>query len=112
MSSTSNATAGADPGYCLVTGAAGFTGSHLVKALLDSGYKVRALVRNTPLQLEHENLQCFKGDIQSASQMAQACDGIDTVFHTAAFIATLGGIPAAAACTACARPISPPSAVT
>ena len=91
MSSTSHATAGADLGCCLVTGAAGFTGSHLVKALLESGHKVRALVRNTPLQLEHENLECFKGDIQSAPQMAQACNGIDTVFHTAAFIATLGG---------------------
>ncbi|MFT4518663.1 MAG: 3beta-hydroxy-delta5-steroid dehydrogenase/steroid delta-isomerase [Halioglobus sp.] len=78
-------------GHCLVTGAAGFVGSHLVKALLLRGLKVRALVRNTPLQLSHENLECFPGDIQNSEQMLRACEGIDTVFHTAAMIATLGG---------------------
>lgn len=78
-------------GYCLVTGAAGYVGSHLVKALLQRGLKVRALVRSTPLKLEHENLDCFSGDIQNAQQMMQACDAINTVFHTAAMIATLGG---------------------
>lgn len=78
-------------GLCLVTGAAGFTGSHLVRALLERGYEVRALVRNTPLDLKHQNLECISGDIQNAEQMAQACTGVDTVFHTAALIATLGG---------------------
>lgn len=78
-------------GTCLVTGAAGFTGSHLVKALLDRGCHVRALVRNTPLALEHPDLECINGDIQNAEQMSTACEGIETVFHTAALIATLGG---------------------
>ena len=75
----------------MITGAAGFTGSHLVKALLERGHHVRALVRNTPLDLEHPNLECFSGDIQNAAQMSGACRGVDTVFHTAASIATLGG---------------------
>jgi len=75
----------------LVTGAAGYTGSHLVEALLEKGHKVRALVRNTELNIEHENLEYFGGDIQNAPQMVQACNGITTVFHTAAMIATLGG---------------------
>lgn len=78
-------------GRCLVTGAAGFTGSHLVKALLKRGCQVRAMVRSTPLELEHQNLEFVSGDIQSAEDMTRACNGIDTVFHTAAFIATLGG---------------------
>ena len=54
-------------GLCLVTGSAGYTGSHLVKVLLAQGYCVRALVRSTPLDLEHENLERFNGDIQGAA---------------------------------------------
>ena len=50
-----------DLGYCLVTGAAGYVGRHLVQALLQRGLKVRALVRSTPLKLEHANLDCFSG---------------------------------------------------
>lgn len=84
-------TAQAGLGYCLVTGAAGFVGSRLVAALLQQGLRVRALVRNTPLAIRHQNLDCFAGDVQDAALIQQACAGIDTVFHTAAFIATLGG---------------------
>ncbi|MGI9285709.1 MAG: NAD-dependent epimerase/dehydratase family protein [Pseudomonadales bacterium] len=91
MSSTSDTSSAKDLGRCLVTGAAGFSGSHLVMNLLQRGYEVRALVRNTPLDLKHENLECFTGDIRNAEQMAQACHGMNTVFHTAAMIATLGG---------------------
>lgn len=84
-------TACTDLGHCLVTGAAGFVGKNLVAALLQRGLKVRALVRNTPLDLVDDNLECFSGDIQNAGQMMQACEGVNTVFHTAAMIATLGG---------------------
>ena len=91
MDTTTDNHPNASLGYCLVTGAAGYVGRHLVKALLQRGLKVRALVRSTPLKLEHENLDCFSSDIQNAQQMMQACDGIHTVFHTAAMIATLGG---------------------
>ncbi len=75
----------------LVTGAAGFVGRHIVSALLERGYRVRALVRRTSLALEHPNLDCISGDIQDAEGMRQACAGVDTVFHTAAYIATMGG---------------------
>lgn len=78
-------------GHCLVTGAAGFVGRHLVAALLERGLKVRALVRNTPLQLQHPRLECFNGDVQNADQMLEACRGVDTVFHTAAYVALMGG---------------------
>jgi 3beta-hydroxy-delta5-steroid dehydrogenase/steroid delta-isomerase len=78
-------------GLCLVTGAAGFTGRRLVMGLLERGYGVRALVRNTPLELTHDKLECVNGDIQNADQMARVCKGVDTVFHTAAFIAIMGG---------------------
>ena len=80
-----------DLGTCLVTGAAGFLGSHLVRALLDEGHSVRALIRNTPLELEHPRLQIVKGEVEDADRMMEVCEGIDTVFHTAAHLALLGG---------------------
>jgi len=77
--------------HCLVTGAAGLLGRYLVKGLLERGARVRALVRKTPLRFEHENLECFQGDVTDHPRMSAACEGIDTVFHTAAVIALLGG---------------------
>jgi 3beta-hydroxy-delta5-steroid dehydrogenase/steroid delta-isomerase len=85
-----------DLGTCLVTGAAGFLGSHLVRRLLDEGYSVRAVIRNTPLELEHPKLEIVKGDIEDAPRMVELCEGVDTVFHTAAHLALLGGSAASA----------------
>lgn len=86
-----------DLGTCLVTGAAGFLGSHLVRGLLDEGYAVRAVIRNTPLELEHPNLEIVKGEVEDAARMLELCEGVDTVFHTAAHLALLGGSAAPAA---------------
>jgi 3beta-hydroxy-delta5-steroid dehydrogenase/steroid delta-isomerase len=76
---------------CLVVGAAGLAGRNLVRTLLARGHRVRALVHSTPLELEHEELECVRGDIRDRDAMSRACDGIETVFHTAAHIALLGG---------------------
>ena len=86
-----------DLGACLVTGAAGFLGSHLVRRLLDEGYSVRAVIRNTPLELEHPNLEIVRGSVEDAERMMEFCEGIDTVFHTAAHLALLGGAAASPA---------------
>lgn len=77
--------------HCLVTGAAGFLGRNLVRALLGRGLRVRALVRRTPLAMDHPNLESFRGDVVEAERMIEACAGIDTVFHAAAVIPLLGG---------------------
>ena len=87
--------------HCLVTGAAGFLGRNLVKALLARGARVRALVRDTPLRLAHDRVECLMGDVTDQSRMEAACEGIDTVFHAAAVIALLGG-------RSCASPKSHP----
>jgi 3beta-hydroxy-delta5-steroid dehydrogenase/steroid delta-isomerase len=83
--------AASELGVCLVTGAAGFLGRNIVKRLLDEGLRVRALVRSTPLKIEDENLHCVRGDVTHPDDLNRACEGIDTVFHTAARISLLGG---------------------
>jgi 3beta-hydroxy-Delta5-steroid dehydrogenase / steroid Delta-isomerase len=80
-----------DLGSCLVTGAAGLVGRNLTRALLARGCRVRALVHNTPLALEHRNLECLSGDVRDASAMLKASEGVATVFHTAALLSFLGG---------------------
>lgn len=81
----------------LVTGADGFIGSHLVEALLDEGYDVRAFVYynsfNTwgwldTLPKEKLNkIDVFVGDIRDPNGVREAMKGIDEVYHLAALIA-------------------------
>lgn len=77
--------------HCLVTGAAGLLGRNLTKTLLARGMRVRALVHHQPVRLQHERLECFPGDVTDLPRLQAACEGIDTVFHTAAVIPLLGG---------------------
>ncbi len=74
---------------CLVTGGAGFIGSHVVEALLSRGDTVRVL--DGFLTGKPENLAPFagkaeilKGDIRDPEACGRAVAGVDTVFHLAA----------------------------
>ncbi len=81
----------------LVTGAAGFIGSHLTEHLLAEGCKVRAFVRYNSrnswgwldtLNSEYRGrLEVFAGDIRDPNGVRQAMQGCDVVFHLAALIA-------------------------
>ncbi|WP_062269331.1 NAD-dependent epimerase/dehydratase family protein [Endozoicomonas arenosclerae] len=74
-----------DLGKVLVTGGAGFLGQNLTRTLLDKGYSVRVFdLAECPL--EHPNLEKLQGNIADKSVVAKACEGISTVFHTAAII--------------------------
>lgn len=72
----------------LVTGASGFTGSHLVKALLERGDRVVALVRQTSdlSRLEVDKLDLVYGDVTDREALAKAMEGVDAVFHLAAYV--------------------------
>ena len=77
-------------GKILVTGGAGFIGSHLTKALVARGYEVRVLdnlARNIN-HVEHlfkdSKIEFIKGDIRDKNHVLQAMNGIDYVFHEAA----------------------------
>jgi UDP-glucose 4-epimerase len=70
----------------LVTGGAGFIGSHLVDALLGEHCEVRALDNFTSGQRASLNpaAELVEADIRDLPAIRRAFDGIDCVFHTAA----------------------------
>jgi 3beta-hydroxy-delta5-steroid dehydrogenase/steroid delta-isomerase len=76
--------------HCLVTGGAGFAGSHLAQALLAKGCKVRILDIKDP-DFSDPNMESVKGDLSNLSLLDSVCEGVDTVFHMAAVIDLMGG---------------------
>lgn len=77
----------------LVTGAAGFIGSHLVQALLLREQRVIGLDNFSTGR--RENLKHFdflEGDIRDPAQCRQACQGVDYVLHQAAQVSVPGSI--------------------
>ena len=76
----------------LVTGGAGFIGSHVVDALLEAGEDVRVLDaflpaahRERPAYLD-ARAELIEGDIRDPDTVARAVDGVDAVSHQAAMV--------------------------
>ena len=73
---------------CLVTGGAGFLGRNLIAALRAKGCPVHALdTMRSPMR--QEGVRWFQADVRSHAHVHAACEGVDTVFHTAAVIEAL-----------------------
>lgn len=72
----------------LITGANGFTGSHLVKALLQRQCEVVGLVRNPERahRLTGLPIELAVGDICDRAVLDPALADVDWVFHTAAYV--------------------------
>lgn len=69
----------------LVTGGAGFVGSHLLERLLARSVKVRALVRDpSKLAPIKDKIEIVKGDILDPNIVESAMNGISGVYHIAA----------------------------
>jgi len=78
--------------HALVTGATGFTGSHLARALAARGQTVRALVREAgrARSLEAEGVQLAVGDIRDRVALEAATAGVEVVYHLAAIYRQAG----------------------
>ncbi len=77
----------------LVTGGAGFIGSHIVRALLEQGDFVRVLDNFSTGKRENieplskrSGFALLEGDLRNHETLAQAVQGIDIIFHEAAFV--------------------------
>ena len=76
----------------LVTGGAGFIGSHLVDRLISDGFKVRILDNLTPQVHQripkylNEKAEFIKGDVTNIKDIKKAVMGIDAIFHLAAVV--------------------------
>jgi dTDP-L-rhamnose 4-epimerase len=82
-------------GRVLITGGAGFIGSHLADELLEHGYEVRAL-DNLSEQVHGPNasrpgylspeVELLCGDVRDPRKVREALDGVDAVYHFAAMV--------------------------
>jgi len=80
----------------LVTGGAGFIGSHIAQALLNDGQSVRILdnfssgkrenIAELRRQFGRDQLEVLEGDVRDASRVNEAVAGIEVIFHEAAFV--------------------------
>ena len=72
----------------LVTGGTGFLGIPLVRRLNSLGYNLKLLIRESsninPFQ-DLKNITYIKGDVQDIDSINQAIDGVDKIYHLAAY---------------------------
>ena len=70
----------------LVTGATGFIGGNVARALLAKGYEVRALVRpdSSTLTLRDTGTETAPGDVRDRESVARALEGCQALVHCAA----------------------------
>lgn len=76
----------------LVTGAAGFLGSHVTDLLLERGYEVVGVdnlsngnMRNLAVAQTYEDFQFYEVDVRDACGLRRVSSGVDTIIHLAAF---------------------------
>jgi nucleoside-diphosphate-sugar epimerase len=78
----------------LVTGATGFTGGHLARALAQRGDQVRALVRHPgsdpSVSTPGHGIEAVQGDLRDAASLKRAATGVEVIYHIAAIYRQAG----------------------
>lgn len=74
-----------------MTGASGHVGAALVRALLERGARVRALVRTDVRAVEGLDLEVRRVDVRDRSAVEAATQGADVVYHAAAQLTLAAG---------------------
>jgi nucleoside-diphosphate-sugar epimerase len=79
---------------CLITGATGFVGGHLVEACAGRGWNIRALARSSSdtALLERHNVALIRGDMTNNAAVREALQGVGVVFHCAAKVGDWGPV--------------------
>ncbi len=67
----------------LVTGATGFLGEHLCRALVERGHAVLGLARTRSAVLAELGVELIRGDVLTGPELDRALAGVDAVFHLA-----------------------------
>lgn len=69
--------------FALVTGAGGFLGQYIAEQLVARGDRVRSFSRGRYPQLDELGIEAVRGDLRDPEAVANACAGVDIVFHSA-----------------------------
>src|SRR4051794_29603446 len=81
------------PHLSLVTGGAGFIGTHLAQAILKQGGRVRLALHERAPVISDPGVETVHGDLTDPQACLRAMRGVQLVFHAAGAVSGAGGSP-------------------